>query len=523
LLVLLAVVGFGESGLIAQTPATLAPKTVPVVFKKDTLFYIRYSVGAFSTSQRAKLITQNIKELSKLPRAQFDSLQLVDGFDGGVNITLHDRVIKSVTAPDAASLGVSVHELAETQRLRIRDAIINDFDNRSTLAIVQDIGIFITLLIVLFLLWKGINRVFDQLRVRLRELLRAFVDKHSTGEKGRVFRLIGPRTQANFLLYLLRGVRIFLLLFLLYLYLPFLFSQLSYTRGFGEQLLGYVTDPLKVSARSVIAFIPSLLTIIVFGWLSYQLIRLIGWLADKVKSGQIKVEGFYPDWANPTANLVRALVVMFTIVIIFPYLPGSQSDSFKGISVFVGLLLSLGGAAAIGNVISGVILTYMRPFTVGDRVKLDDTVGDVMSKNLLVTRIRTPKNEEITIPNAHLLNGGIINYTSLSQDPGLVLHTSVTIGYDVPWPQVHELLLHAASKVEAIQLSPKPFILQKALQDWYVEYELNAYTKDSHAMPRTYSSLHAEIQTAFREADIEIMSPHYMAIRNGDERTVPKS
>lgn len=519
--VLLAVLCFGESALHAQVPDSLISDPAPVVYKSDTLFKVSYAVGAFSTTQRAKLIGQNIKELANQGRVQYDSLVLVDAFNGGVNIVWQDRVIKSVTLEDAAIEGVSTRALADAQRTIIRNVLVAEYDSRTAFSIAKDFVIFALLLGLLLLLWKGINRIFDKLRIILRAKLKAFVDEYSKGEHGRVFRLIDPRSQASFLLWLLRGLRIFVLLFLLYLYLPFLFSQLEYTRGFGEQLLNYVTDPLKLLAKNAVAFIPQLLFIIIFGYVGYQGIRLVGWLADRVKTGQIKVEGFYPDWANPTANLIRALIVMFTLIIIFPYLPGSNSDAFKGVSVFVGLLLSLGGAAAIGNVISGVILTYMRPFTVGDRVKLNDTVGDVMSKNLLVTRIRTTKNEEITIPNAHLLNGGIINYTSLSGNPGLVLHTSVTIGYDVPWPQVHELLLGAVSKVEAIQLSPKPFILQKALQDWYVEYELNAYTKDSHAMPRTYSAHHAEIQTAFCGANVEIMSPHYMAIRKGDERTVP--
>ena len=519
--VVVVVLCFGESTILAQVPDSLASNPAPVVYKTDTLFYVNFAVGAFSTTQRAKLISQNINDLSDQGKVQYDSMMLIDALDGGVTIVWQDRVVKSITPADAALQGVSTRALADAQRLIIRNALVREHESRTTFSIAKDVAIFVLLLGLLLLLWKGINLIFYKLRFSLRAKLKAFVDQYSKGEHGRIFRLIGPRTQANFLLWLLNGLRIFALLFLLYLYLPFLFSQLEYTRGFGEQLLSYVTDPLKLLAKNAVAFIPQLLFILVFGYVGYQLIRLIGWLAIKVKTGQIKVEGFYPDWANPTANLVRALVVMFTLIIIFPYLPGSNSDAFKGVSVFVGLLLSLGGAAAIGNVISGVILTYMRPFTVGDRVKLNDTVGDVMSKNLLVTRIRTTKNEEITIPNAHLLSGGIINYSSLSNDPGLVLHTSVTIGYDVPWPQVHELLLSAASKVEVIELTPKPFILQKALQDWYVEYELNAYTKDSHAMPRTYSELHAEIQTAFRDANIEIMSPHYMAIRKGDDSTVP--
>ena len=185
----------------------------------------------------------------------------------------------------------------------------------------------------------------------------------------------------------------------------------------------------------------------------------------QVRTERIKFNGFYPDWAFPTFNLFRVLIIIFTLVIIFPYLPGSGSDAFQGVSVFVGLLLSLGSAGIISNVISGVILTYMRPFKAGDRVKINEVTGDVISKNLLVTRVKSLKNEEITIPNATLLGGGVVNYTSLAEKHGLVLHTTVTIGYDVPWKQVHDLLTTAALKTALVEKQPEPFVLQKCLDE----------------------------------------------------------
>ena len=507
--------------LSAQIPDSLVQQGAPVVYAGDTLFYVYHRVGSYSPRRRAALVSRNVESLDALPLSEFDSLTLETGFDDGVDVVYRDRVINAVTAEDAATEGTSTEVLAQQHLASIRAALIDDYHVDSVAALIADIGKFIFFSAVLVLLWIGINRAFSYLRVRLRNTLRDFVKYYSAGQHGRFLRLISPTTQANFILGTLRVLRIVTLLFVLYLGLPFVFSQLSYTRGFGDQLLGYVLAPLKIAGFGVIGFVPNLIRIIIFAAIGYQLLKLVGWFFERVRTDQIHLEGFYADWAKPTANLVRALVVVFTIIIIFPLLPGSDSAAFQGVSVFVGLLLSLGGASAIGNVVSGVILTYMRPFQVGHRVKINDTVGNVTSKNLLVTKIRTTKNEEITVPNAALLSGGIINYTALTGSDGLVLHTSVTIGYDVPWTKVHELLLAACAKTPKLEAEPAPFVLQKALQDWYVEYEVNAFTHDSHAMPQTYSHLHANIQDAFAAADIEIMSPHYMGLRKGDDSTVP--
>ena len=206
---------------------------------------------------------------------------------------------------------------------------------------------------------------------------------------------------------------------------------------------------------------------------------------------------------------------------LFPYLPGADSPAFKGISVFLGVLFSLGSTSAIGNIVAGVILTYMRAFSLGDRVQIADTMGDVVEKTLLVTRIRTIKNVDITIPNAMVLGSHITNYSSSSQQYGLILHTTVTIGYDAPWRQVHQLLIDAATATENILQLPAPFVLQTSLDDFYVSYQINAYTDRPALMARTYSELHQNIQDRFNEARVEIMSPHYSTLRDGNQTTIP--
>jgi len=286
----------------------------------------------------------------------------------------------------------------------------------------------------------------------------------------------------------------------------------------AARLFGYIETPLVKVWHAGVTYLPNIFFILVIVVCTVYLLRFIRFLFSEVERQNISLPGFYPDWAMPSFKITRFLVIAFAVVVAFPYLPGSDSPAFKGVSVFLGVLFSLGSSSAISNVVAGTILTYMRAFTVGDRVKIADTMGDVLEKTLLVTRIRTSKNVDITIPNAMVLGSHIINYSSSAQ---LILNTTVTIGYDVPWRQVHELLIAAARSTERIMDQPAPFVLQTALNDFYVSYELNAYTNDPSAMASIYSELHAQIQDRFNEAGVEIMSPHYSTLRDGNMTTIP--
>jgi small-conductance mechanosensitive channel len=209
------------------------------------------------------------------------------------------------------------------------------------------------------------------------------------------------------------------------------------------------------------------------------------------------------------------------LVVIWPFIPGSNSEIFKGVSVFLGLLISFGSSSAISNGVAGMVITYMRPFKMGDIVKIGDTTGAVLEKSLLVTRVRTYKNEIITIPNSAILNGNTVNYSSMASQDGLIIHTTVTLGYDIPYPKIYELLIGAAMASEGVIKEKTPFVLQTSLDDWYISYQLNAYIRNPEKMPAIYSEIHKNIHIAFDEAGLEIMSPHYQAIRDGNGSTVP--
>ena len=320
------------------------------------------------------------------------------------------------------------------------------------------------------------------------------------------------------------GIRIFrfiAVLLLAYFYFTLLFSLFSFSRTWASTLFGYIIHPLGKVIMSFINFLPNLFTILVIIFVTRYVIKFIKLIFGEIGKSTVTFTKFPPEWALPTFKIVRFLIMVFAAIVIFPYLPGSNSDIFRGISIFLGILFSFGSTSVVSNMVGGLVLTYMRPFKIGDRVKIADTMGNVIEKTILVTRIRTIKNVDITIPNSMILGSHIVNYSSSAKHSGLILHTSVTIGYDAPWRKVYELLKAAAAATEDVIKEPEPFVLQTALSDFYVNYELNVYTDNPNIMAQIYSDLHKNIQDKFNEAGIEIMSPHYSGVRDGNKVQIP--
>ncbi|NUN08928.1 MAG: mechanosensitive ion channel [Ignavibacteriaceae bacterium] len=336
------------------------------------------------------------------------------------------------------------------------------------------------------------------------------------------YEILSADRMAETLTLFTKVIRFLLFLIVIYTYLAIVFSLFAFSRTWADKLFDYIMNPLEKVWFSFLGFLPNLFFIIVLVFVFRYLIKVVRFIFLEIDKGALRVEAFHQDWAMPTFKIVRFMILVLAAIIIFPYLPGSDSPFFQGISVFLGILFSLGSSSAIANMVSGVVLTYMRPFKIGDRVKIADTMGDVVEKTLLVTRVRTVKNVDITIPNSMVLGSHIINFSSSAEEKGLILHTTVTIGYDVPWKQVHSLLLSAADETDMLLKEPKPFVLQTSLDDFYVSYELNIYTRESGRMAAIYSVLHSKIQDKFNEAGVEIMSPHYGAHRDGNQTTIPQ-
>jgi small-conductance mechanosensitive channel len=221
--------------------------------------------------------------------------------------------------------------------------------------------------------------------------------------------------------------------------------------------------------------------------------------------------------------LLAALVIALAAVLAFPFMPGFSSPAFQGISVFLGLLLSLGSTSAISNVIGGVILIYTRAFRIGDHIRVGDVIGDIIEKSFLAVRICTPANQIITIPNSSLLSNKVVNYNLSARDlsRALILQTTITLGYDLPWRQAHATLIAAALASEHILREPPPFVLQTNLGNDAISYQLNAYTANPNLMVLIYSELHQHIQDQCAAHGIEILSPTYASLRDGSASTIP--
>jgi small-conductance mechanosensitive channel len=298
-----------------------------------------------------------------------------------------------------------------------------------------------------------------------------------------------------------------------YTFIHFILGLFPWTRPFAGRLLALVLGPLHIMGAGIMKEIPKLLFIAVLTIVTRYTLKITHLLFDHIEQGTITFSGFYPEWAKPTYRILRFLIIAFAAIVAFPYVPGSDSPAFKGVSLFIGVLFSLGSQSTVSNILAGFTMTYRRLFKVGDRVRIDDIIGDVTRIRLQVTHLKTVKNEEVIVPNSTILNSNVTNYSSLTQETGLILHTSVTIGYDAPWRQVHALLLMAAERTPGLLSEPAPFVLQKSLDDFYVTYELNVYTDTPHLMARLYSVLHQNIQDCFNEYGVQIMSPNYEADR----------
>jgi small-conductance mechanosensitive channel len=294
------------------------------------------------------------------------------------------------------------------------------------------------------------------------------------------------------------------------------------TSDLSQALIGWFTEIGESLWEGIQAILPNLLMLALITVLTRWALKMMGFFYEAIWKGKIWVNSVHKELVEPTYQLLRLLVITFALVAAFPYIPGSSSPVFKAISIFAGFLLSLGSTSLASNIISGIVLTYTRGLRIGDRVQVAEAVGDVIERTLLVTRIRTIKNEVITLPNAKVMQNQVNNYSADAENNGLILHTTVTIGYDVPWRQVDNLLVQAALQTPNIQKSPAPFVLKTSLDDSYISYELNAYTDQAQKMAETYSNLHENILDEFNRDGVEIMSPAYLAVRDGQPTTIPK-
>lgn len=492
-------------------------KGIPVVADGDTLFYLFTKRGGYTPQQRAQMTGMAVEELGKRFNLRPDSVS-IDHSDIVSDLMYGNKVLLSLTDQDALWEGVSRDSLAKERRENVVSKLHEMKAEHSIWRMVKRILYFVLVIVGQYLLFRLTNWLFRKVKARILRLKDTKIKPVSI----QGYELLDTQKQANLLVFLASVGRYILMALQLLFTVPLIFIIFPQTEGLAYRLLGYIWNPIRSIFVSIVDYIPKLFTIIVIWYAVKYLVRLVLYLAREVEVGRLKINGFYSDWAMPTFHIIRFLLYAFMIAMIYPYLPGASSGVFQGISVFVGLIVSLGSSTVIGNIIAGLVITYMRPFKMGDRIKLNDTTGDIIEKTPLVTRIRTPKNEVVTVPNSFIMSSHTVNYSTSAREYGLIIHSEVSIGYDIPWRQVNQILIDAALNTPGVVDDPRPFVLETSLSDWYPVYQINAYIKEAAKMAQIYSDLHQNIQDKFNEAGIEIMSPHYMAVRDGNETTIPK-
>ncbi len=506
----------------SATPTTLSsslpaqPAGAPVTFAETTLFELYDHLGPFTPHDRARAVSERLTHLAKAPFTRIDTITAVDR-DTASELVYGDMVVMTVTDRDAQPTGKSRQDLAKEYAQATQAALTRSREQVTEHAFIVNIAWAVADTIVLILVLILFHKTFPKVYAKIESWRGTFI------QSIRIQRveLLSADQIAATLTALIQAIRVAAVLALLYVYLTTVLGIFPWTRSISAALFGAVLRTFGTIGDAFATYIPNVVSIIIIAIVTRYIIKLIRLLFTGIERGAITFAEFHREWAQPTYKIVRFLVIVFAAIAIFPYIPGSQSEGFRGISVFLGLLLSLGSAVSISNIIAGVVLTYMHPFRLGDRVKVADTIGDVIETGLLVTRIRTIKNVDVTIPNSLVLGNHLINFSSSATQLGLILHTSISIGYDVPWKKIHELLIAAARATTHILPEPAPFVFQTSLDDFYVTYEINAYTAQPNRMASVYAELHQHIQDRFNEAGIEIMSPHFTQVRDGNKLAIP--
>ena len=495
----------GEEGRTeTATMPEAALETAPVEIDGQVLFRVR-GASSYPAAQRAAAIEKRIEAAAD---SSFRSDRLsIEDTETTAMIMAGNEALMVVTDADANLEHASRDHLASLHLTRIRQAIDDYRRIRSNDALLRG-GLYaggatvVLVLVIVLLVFLG-RRLDNVLSKRLKSRI------HAVGIQS--FEIVRAENIWKALHGMLYAARIGAILIVSFVYLQVVLALFPWTLGIANRLLGLVTGALGRMGKAVAARIPDLLILVIIYFLFRFVLRLLRHFFEAVERKSVTLPGFDAEWAVPTYKIVRFAVIAFGLIVAYPYIPGSQSAAFKGISIFVGVVFSLGSSTAVSNIIAGYLMTYRRVFKVGDRVKVGEVMGDVIAIRLQVTHLLTTKNEEVTIPNSQILNGNVVNFSSMAGTKGLILHTMVGIGYETPWRQVEAMLVQAAERTPDLLREPRPYILIKGLGDFAVNYELNVYCDNPLEMNRDYTELHRHILDVFNEFGVQIMTPAYRA------------
>lgn len=477
----------------------------PVIIDGRWLVQVR-GVSSFPARERAKHVRSQVINAARDASFQAENITIVHKEDRS-DVMAGDTILMSVFDVDAEIEGIDRKLMAEVIKGKTA-LIINGYrEDRSSKVLIKHATYALGLTVVLGLLFWVILKLFH----RLHDWAVRHVHKSVEGLASKSHHLIRANQLWTLVAGFLGTVKVLTIVILVYSYLNTVLGLFPWTRPAAMVLFGLVLNPLESLWFGFVGSLPDLAFLVVLFLVVRYILKLTWMFFSQVAKGRIKLRDFDPDWALPTHRIVRFLIVAFSIVIAYPYIPGSDSLAFKGVSVFIGVIFSLGSSSFISNVMAGMAMTYRGAFKEGDWVRIGEITGKVEEIKLMTTRIKTLKNESVMIPNSNILNTDVINNSVMAREAGLVIYTTVGIGYDTPWRQVEAMLILAAERTEGLQKEPKPFVLQTLMGDFAVNYEINAYCKDNARLPRIKSDLHRNIQDIFNEHDVQIMSPAYVA------------
>lgn len=497
------VVAAQERDTQGSLPASI--DRAPVTVDGKRLFFI-HGVASYTAKERARRIQGAITRTARNPEIGTEDI-VVFNLEDRTQIRAGETVLINVLDADAALEGLSRGTLADILLEKTQKSIADYRAERRPERLLKSSGFAVLYLLILAVLMWLVSRAFRWLESRAEKRL----ERNLRNIEARSQRLVHAGRIWLFLAGLFRTLKLVILVVLVYLVITSVLELFPWTRSLSGSLLNMFMAPLRGLWTGLVHATPGLIFILVLFLVFRYLLSLMRTFFRGVEHGRIRLANFDPDWAMPTFKIARVVLIVFGIVIAFPYIPGSDSLAFKGISVFVGVLLSIGSSSIISNIFAGLSMIYRRAFKVGDRVRIDEVFGTVREIRLQTTQIVTAKNESVVLPNSNIMNANILNYSQLARQEGLILHTTVGIGYDTPWRQVEAMLLTAADRADGVLAHPKPFALRKKLGDFAVEYELNVYCANPDGMLKTYSALHDNILDVFNEQGVQIMSPSYVA------------
>ena len=469
----------------------------------NTLFYV-HGISSYPAELRAETISKRIKTAAEDKTPGSDSVTIVAS-EGKSMIYAGKEFIMTVYDVDARSENIDREILASLFKMKIDTAIDQFRYERSRPVLIgkslHALGAAAMLALILFgTLW--LLRLLDKkLQIRIRSGIDSVEIKS--------FRLIKSGQLFKVISVFFRTVKILTIIIIIAIFVEYILGIFPWTNNVAVSVLQLFLKPLKTIGTGFLNFLPSLAFLIVIFFITRYFLKLIKLFFTGIDQGAFDLKNFHPSWAMPTFRILRLAIIAFAVVVAYPYIPGSQSNAFKGVTVFIGVLFSFGSSSFIGNIIAGYSMTYRLAFKIGDLIQVDDQIGFVEEQKILVTRLLSHKNEEIVIPNSILQNSKIINFSTHENEKRLILHTKVGIGYETPWRQVDAMLKLAADRTEGLLKDPPPFVLKESLGDFAVNYEINVFCADVSNIMKHYTALHQNILDVFNENNVQIMTPAY--------------